>query len=151
MEEKLIAPCGMNCQLCIAYQFKELDLNKQGFHRTYCPGCIPRGLHCTHMGHHCELLKKGLVRFCSDCADFPCQRLKSLDRRYRTKYQMSMIDNLKFIDELGMSAFLEKEAKSWTCPKCKDSMICCHNGLCLNCDLDSLKQKKYVKAFKENS
>lgn len=43
MREELIAPCGMNCGLCISYQFKENDLNKKGFHRTYCPGCIPRG------------------------------------------------------------------------------------------------------------
>ncbi len=54
MKEMLIAPCGMNCSLCIAYQFKEKDLNKQGFHRKYCPGCIPRGKHCTHMGNRCD-------------------------------------------------------------------------------------------------
>jgi hypothetical protein len=59
MKEQLIAPCGMNCSLCIAYQFREKDLNKQGFHRTYCPGCIPRGKNCTHMGEQCELLGKG--------------------------------------------------------------------------------------------
>lgn len=42
-KEALIAPCGMNCSLCIAYQFKEKDLNKRGFHKKYCPGCLPRG------------------------------------------------------------------------------------------------------------
>ena len=31
--QDLIAPCGMNCSLCIAYQFRILDINKQGFHR----------------------------------------------------------------------------------------------------------------------
>ncbi|MDD2522552.1 MAG: DUF3795 domain-containing protein [Anaerolineaceae bacterium] len=31
MEEELIAPCGMNCSLCAAYQFKQKDLNKQVF------------------------------------------------------------------------------------------------------------------------
>ena len=31
MEEKLIAPCGMDCSLCIAYQFMKKDLNKKGF------------------------------------------------------------------------------------------------------------------------
>ena len=43
MDENLIAPCGMNCSLCIAYQFMKNDSNKRGFHKTYCPGCIPRG------------------------------------------------------------------------------------------------------------
>ncbi|HAE43388.1 MAG TPA: hypothetical protein DCG34_10825, partial [Clostridiales bacterium] len=54
MEDKLIAPCGMNCALCIAYQFRDKDLNKKGFKRMYCPGCIPRGKHCTHMADKCE-------------------------------------------------------------------------------------------------
>jgi len=28
MDEDLIAPCGMNCCLCIVYQFNEKDINK---------------------------------------------------------------------------------------------------------------------------
>lgn len=34
MDEKLIAPCGMNCYLCIAYQFRKNDINKRGFHKN---------------------------------------------------------------------------------------------------------------------
>ena len=143
MEEKLIAPCGMNCRLCIAYQFMQGDLNKQGFHRKYCPGCIPRGENCVHMGDRCEVLGKGKDRFCYECQAFPCKRLKALDKRYRTKYHMSMIDTLKFIQENGMVMFLKKEASRWRCPECGD-MICCHNGLCLNinCHLEKLLQNK---------
>lgn len=143
MIEKLIAPCGMNCRLCISYQAMRNDLNKQGFHKKYCPGCIPRGENCTHMGDQCELLGKGSVRFCFECKDFPCKRLKALDKRYRTKYHMSMIENLKFIQENGMEVFLEKEQTTWHCTKC-NNIICCHNGLCMNCNLDTLrKNKKY--------
>ncbi len=143
MKENLIAPCGMNCSLCIAYQFMEKDLNKQGFRKKYCPGCIPRGENCTHMGTKCDLLGKGLVRFCFECESFPCNRLKSLDKRYRTKYHLSMIENLKHIKENGIERFLENEEIKWRCSEC-DDVICCHNGLCLNCSLDKLIQdKKY--------
>lgn len=143
MEEELIAPCGMNCGLCVNYQFMEKDLNKQGFHRTYCPGCIPRGKNCTFMSSHCELVGKGLVRFCFECEKFPCTRLKALDKRYKTKYHMSMIENLTLIKECGMEKFLESEENNWRCPQC-GSVICCHNGLCLNCGIDRLhKNKKY--------
>lgn len=143
MEDKLIAPCGMNCALCIAYQFRDKDLNKKGFKRMYCPGCIPRGKHCTHMADKCELLGKGLLRFCYECESFPCKRLKSLDKRYRTKYHMSMIENLNFIQENGMDAFLAQEETKWLCPEC-NGVICCHNGLCLNCNLDKLRlNRKY--------
>ncbi|HED23846.1 MAG TPA: DUF3795 domain-containing protein, partial [Firmicutes bacterium] len=139
--DNLIAPCGMNCSLCLAYQFMKYDLNKHGFHRKYCPGCIPRGENCTHMGNKCELLGKGKVRFCYECQDFPCKRLKSLDKRYRTKYHLSMIENLGFIKEYGLKVFLEREEEKWRCPEC-GGMICCHNGLCLTCKFDILLQNK---------
>jgi len=143
MQEELIAPCGMNCSLCIAYQFRRNDLNKQSFRRKYCPGCIPRGQNCTHMGDQCELLGQGKVRFCYECAAFPCKRLKALDKRYRTKYHMSMLENLAFIRDLGMESFLKKEEAQWRCPEC-GGVICCHNGLCLHCHLDTLsRNKKY--------
>ena len=143
MDVNLIAPCGMNCSLCIAYQFMKSDLNKHGFHRKYCPGCIPRGKNCTHMADKCELLGKGMIRFCYECQEFPCKRLKSLDTRYRTKYHMSMIENLIFIRNYGIEKFLEKEDEKWKCPECGE-LICCHNGLCFNCNLDTfLSNKKY--------
>lgn len=141
IQKDLIAPCGMNCSVCIAYQFREKDLNKQGFHRTYCLGCIPRGRNCTHMGDQCELLGKGTVRFCYECEAFPCKRLKFLDKRCRTKYHMSMIENLVFIKDQGMASFLEKEEAKQRCHVCF-GVICCHNGLCMNCNLEPLRQNK---------
>ena len=82
MEEKLIAPCGMNCGVCVSYLAMKNDLKKKGFGKSYCSGCIPRGKNCAFMKKQCDLLGKGLVRFCYDCGDFPCRRLKSLDKRY---------------------------------------------------------------------
>ena len=137
----LIAPCGMNCGVCVSYLAMKYDLKKQGFRKTYCSGCRPRGKNCTFMKKHCDLLGKGLVRFCYECEKFPCSRLKDLDKRYRTKYHMSMIENLKFIKEHGIERFLEKEEVKWRCPECGE-VICCHNGLCLNCGLDKLRQNK---------
>lgn len=143
MKPELIAPCGMNCRLCIAYQAKENDLDKQGFHRKYCPGCIPRGENCTFMKDSCELVGQGKVRFCFECENYPCKRLKALDKRYRTKYHMSMIGNLNSIKEQGMDSFLKQQEEKWQCPKCGGT-ICCHNGLCLKCSIDKLRlNKKY--------
>ena len=141
MQVSLVAPCGMNCALCVSYQFKKLDLNKKGFHRRYCPGCIPRGKHCTFMGNHCEKLKKGLLRFCFMCEVFPCVRLKALDKRYREKYSMSMIENLRFIHSHTIEEFLKRQSDTWQCTRCKE-LKCCHLSLCLNCDVDKLKHRK---------
>ena len=71
----------------------------------------------------------------------PCRQLKALDKRYRTKYHLSMLHNLEFIQKHGITKFLEKEAEKWHCPDCGGT-ICCHNGLCLSCNLDTLKRNK---------
>jgi hypothetical protein len=147
-KEDLIAPCGMNCGLCVSYLAMKNDLNRQGFHKKYCPGCIPRGEYCLFMKDQCNLVGKGLVRFCFECGNFPCRRLKSLDKRYRTKYHMSMIDNLKAIQEGGMDKFLNTQKVKWTCPNCGGS-ICCHNGLCLHCEVDELRDNKKYR-WEEN-
>lgn len=143
MREGLIAPCGMNCGVCLGYLGMRHEINKKGFRRQYCLGCRPRGENCTFMARQCEKLGKGLVHFCYKCADFPCRRLKALDKRYRTKYHLSMIENLEFIRDHGIDEFLSKEAEKWRCAECGD-VICCHNGLCLKCSLGRLlRNRKY--------
>jgi hypothetical protein len=139
---ELIAPCGMNCALCWAYQAQQYDLKQQGINRKYCPGCIPRGEHCLHMRNWCATVGKGLVRFCFECADFPCARLKRLDKRYSTKYHMSMIGNLIFLRDKGMEAFLNDQEEKWMCGICGKHLVCCHNGLCLECQLDVLLKNR---------
>ncbi len=141
MESTLIAPCGMNCALCSSYLSMKNDLKKQGIMRSYCVGCRPRGKNCAFMKKSCDLLANGLVQYCFECEEFPCRRLKALDKRYRTNYQMSMIENQEYIRDNGMEAFLEKEAKKWRCPEC-GGVICCHNGICYSCGLEKLKTKK---------
>ncbi len=134
LNDEFIAPCGMNCRLCVNFQAMLYDLDKKGFNRMYCPGCRPRGKHCLHLQSHCNLVGRGLIKYCYECEEFPCKRLKGLDKRYRTKYRLSMIENLILIREKGIDVFLAEEETKWKCPDC-GSLICCHNGLCLNCNL----------------
>jgi len=128
VKSKLIAPCGMNCDLCIAYL---RDKNK-------CPGCNFQGKpdsdyfkKCSIK--NCDFLKDNKLKFCSDkCERFPCKRLKNLDKRYRTRYEMSMIENLKEIKENGVKKFLKKQEKKYKCPECGNT-ICVHNRKCYSC------------------
>jgi hypothetical protein len=147
MNEQLIAPCGMNCGLCSSYLAMKNDLKRKGFGKTYCAGCLPGGRNC-HYKRQCELLRKGLVRFCYECRDFPCSRLKTLDKRYRTFYHMSMIENLEYMKTYGMEMFLEQQMEKWRCPEC-GGVICCHNGMCYECQLDKLRQKKHKYRWEE--
>jgi len=124
----LIAPCGMNCGLCMAYL---RDRNK-------CAGCrgpdenktITR-LRCKIK--NCDFFKDGDGEFCFECDDFPCHKLEHLDKRYRNKYHMSMISNLKSIKSNGLEKFLVDETEKWTCPECGGT-ICVHKGRCSSCN-----------------
>ena len=148
MNEELIAPCGMNCNICSRYLALRSDIRGKGIRMAYCSGCLPQGKDC-HYKRQCNLLGKGLVRFCHDCDDFPCRRLKTLDKRYRTFYHMSMIENLQYIKENGIGQFLDREKERWQCPQCGE-IICCHNGICFNCGLDLLKNKKKLYRWEDN-
>lgn len=123
----MIAPCGMNCWLCIAYLRD----------RNPCPGCRgddrvkPKTRSACRI-KKCEKMAKGKTTYCFGCADFPCDRLKHLDKLYRTKYGMSMIDNLNRIKESGIRQFVKDEEKKWTCPNCGE-LICVHKPQCLHC------------------
>ena len=55
-----------------------------------------------------------------------------LDKRYRTNYGMSMIENLERIKEIGLNVFVEGERERWLCLKC-GGVICVHRGYCYDC------------------
>ena len=136
----LIAPCGMNCAICGNYLAYKNDIKSKGVRMPYCSGCRIRNKKCAFLKRQCELLMKNKVRYCCECKKFPCDRLKKIDKRYRTHYRMSMIENLNMIKENGIEKFLEKENTKWKCPNCS-GFVSCHNGICFKCDLDKLKQK----------
>ena len=127
----LIAPCGMNCRLCLGY-IREKDT---------CPSCRLIDQQDNQKSkssnrcriRNCDLIAKGKIKYCSsDCGRFPCARLKQLDKRYRTNYGMSMIDNLNMIEEYGIRHFIRNEKERKICPECGE-MICVHRPTCLSC------------------
>ncbi|RPH31047.1 MAG: DUF3795 domain-containing protein [Bacteroidales bacterium] len=125
---QLIAPCGINCGVCLAYLRTK---NK-------CEGCwgsdTKKPKHCVACSiKNCEHLLKTTSKFCYDCEKYPCSRIKQLDKRYRTKYKMSIIDNLLLIKESGLSNFIQLDKIKWSCKNCGGT-ICVHRGYCLDCD-----------------
>jgi len=134
MEKELIAPCGMNCNIC-RYHYRKKDT---------CPGCkgpdenkTKYCIDCKIV--NCEVIKNNNSGFCYECSNIPCTRLKNLDKRYSTKYHMSMLENLEFIRDRGIDVFLKKEKKKWTCPEC-GGIVTCHGGMCLSCGFKKIKK-----------
>jgi hypothetical protein len=140
----LVAPCGMNCGICSSYLASSHDIKNQGVRMPYCRGCRPGNKSCAWLKKRCRLRREGRVKSCYECPDFPCDPLKTLDKRYRERYRMSMLENLAFIKDHDIDAFLTKEEKKWQCPDCSGT-ICCHNGICFDCGVDRLMTRITTK------
>jgi hypothetical protein len=116
LNKDLIAPCGMNCGLCRAH-LKAANT---------CAGCRKIGKDCPVSRLKCPIRtcteRKG--EFCYECAKFPCDKLKHLDKRYRKKYGMSQIENLEFIRAKGMEEFLKSERGKYQSDK---GIFCVHD------------------------
>lgn len=133
MEPKLVAPCGMNCNACSAYLAYSTGLPKSRGKITHCQGCLPRNKKCAFLKGECREIRDGEIRFCFECGTFPCQRLEKIDARYRNSYGVSLIGNLKEIEEKGLDAFLGRQADEFRCEKCGGTRSI-HNGRCYGCE-----------------
>lgn len=121
----MLAPCGMNCAVCYAYLRKK---------RT-CAGC--RGPEDSQPAYcsRCQIRNCALDRgmdICSECSSFPCTLVKRIDKRYRVKYQVSLIENAIRIKAVGANQFLLEEEKKWTCATCGGA-ISLHARACSEC------------------
>jgi hypothetical protein len=128
---ELIAPCGMNCALCRAYNAYIHGIPRQRGKVTHCTGCLPRAKNC-YIKRGCKKLSKHQIQSCSECETMPCKKLDHLDQRYRERYSMSMVENLKIIKTQGIQEFLKSQAERYTCPSCGD-VVCVHDGKCYSC------------------
>jgi hypothetical protein len=127
ISRKLIAICGMNCRLCSAYKRKKnacLGCRAEiGSRLSSCERCNIR---------NCDQAVDGKLLYCYQCESYPCERIKHIDKRYRTKYGMSMIENLGLIKVAGIRKFLINEQIKWNCPRC-GQILTVHKPHCLTC------------------
>lgn len=122
-----IAPCGLHCALCYAFQRRKKP----------CPGCnapdVGKLPHCTKCTiRNCPDLRLSGDAWEHGCGKFPCRRLRQLDARYRIRYGVSLLQNLRDIAACGLAPFLEREAREWACPACS-ARLCVHHGSCPSC------------------
>jgi hypothetical protein len=122
-----IAPCGMNCGVCLGY-LREMNT---------CPGCrfimanqVKTRVNCVI--RNCAFLSETNSKFCYDCQKYPCKRIQQLDKRYRLKYSTSLMGNLERIKDTGLEAFTRSEYEKWLCQQCGGT-ICIHRGYCMKC------------------
>ncbi|HPG41293.1 MAG TPA: DUF3795 domain-containing protein [bacterium] len=128
---ELIAPCGMNCAICSRYL-----AFKNNIKRSQCTGCRTQLSPCTYLFAKCTGINnttQGKAVFCFECSQYPCKQIKRMEKRYKNIYKMSVIENLEFIREKGLNAFIEEQYRTYRCSRCGE-LISIHNKKCFKCD-----------------
>ncbi len=126
MNTKSIAPCGLICDLCYAFQRKK---NK-------CDGCNSSGNKTAHCSN-CRIKqcpeKNKETDLCIKCGKYPCKIIKDLEKRYKLKYGESIFDNFNLIKDSGIREFVKLQSEEWKCSNCGE-LLCVHNPRCSYCD-----------------
>ena len=76
--------------------------------------------------------------YCFECMEYPCKRLKYLDKQYRLKYKMSILENLDYIKQKGEEAFIASQSQKYTCPDC-GKLRTVHYEYCIYCKQEKKK------------
>lgn len=122
---ELFAPCGMNCLVCY----------KHCYHKKPCAGCLNGD---GEKPEHCRVCKvKDRVKsrdltYCYECSDFPCKWMKNLEKSYRKRYGVSLVENSGYVQKHGLEQFMEVQKEWYTCPKC-GGIISLHDRECSEC------------------
>jgi hypothetical protein len=119
---ELITPCGLYCGVCPLYKARTDEALRGKIAGAMgipvesvflCPGCRPLKGECPQAGGDpvCETYacaeRKG-VRYCYECADFPCLKLAPCADRARELPHNAKVYHLLLLEKMGADAFLEQ-------------------------------------------
>ena len=121
----MIAPCGLNCNACYAH----LRVKNR------CSGCNLPDANTPNYCRKCAIKScaesKALI-LCVFCEDYPCKRIKHIDKRYRDKYHVQIIAQSQELKAIGIETFMANEKTRWTCSNC-GGVINMHTQTCSEC------------------
>jgi len=131
---KLVGICGLYCGTCPQYlAWQENDTEQLAkisqehdipVEEIRCDGCLSDRvisfcLECRHGFRQCAKEKK--VTWCFECPDFPCQRLRDFTKVHIVDgipHHAHVIDDLQYMKEYGVKAWVEKQEEAGRCPRC---------------------------------
>ncbi len=128
----MFAPCGMNCMVCYRHCVSKKS----------CGGCFQDTDGKSEGCKSCRIqscVKEKGIQYCFSCKHFPCKLIQKMDKRYRDRYNQSLIENSIQVREHGLVAFLAAERSKWICGKC-DRIISLHDNECSECRTFSEKK-----------
>ena len=124
IDESMLAPGGRNCLLC----YRHLGKNP-------CPGCRVRPAEPGAYQSKCYMRacteSRGYTT-CADCAERPCKRVKTFQKRYMDGYGVDLSALAESLQSSGAEALLREQLQANTCADC-GHLIDLHFGVCSGC------------------
>ncbi len=127
IDQKMFAPCGMNCKVC----YRHLRQKKA------CMGCL---LSDDNKPEHCRKCKIKVcaksknITYCYECGDYPCKRIKYMEKSYTQRYGTGLMQNSSSVKSDGLAKFMHDEKVRWTCVHC-GGIVSLHDAQCSECHL----------------
>ena len=125
IENALFAPCGMDCLVCSVHLKKKKP----------CSGCLSDDAGKPERCKDCKIKlcaqAKG-ISYCFACADFPCQGIHNLEKSYKKRDHLSLLENSQVVKDKGLEFFLQSEKNKWSCADCQ-GVISLHDKTCSEC------------------
>jgi len=70
--------------------------------------------------------------YCFECSEYPCKRIKALEKSYNKRYQASLMGNSRFVQAHGLERFMEQQRAQYVCPEC-GGVVSIHGRECSEC------------------
>lgn len=131
-KSQLVSRCGLWCGACRTYLIQKKDLFEEKGYKRGCKGCWIQDKNCAFLKKKCPALRNGKIDYCFECETLPCEHLKNIDDKYREKYNISLIANLKRMKEIGIESWVQEQEKLYQCPECGGE-ISMHDKECFDC------------------
>ena len=118
--------CGLFCETCPTFADGE------------CKGCLS-----DHVAERCLICRPGFrdcvkergITRCSECNDFPCERLQKFRDCHVVNcisHHEHILDYVRAQREMGVEAWVEEQEKQHLCPECGTMLIWCERT-CRGC------------------
>lgn len=140
-ENNLAGRCGAYCGACRSYLLQKKSLFEEKGYKRGCKGCKVQDKNCAFVKKGCKALRNKEIEYCFECEKMPCERLTSINNRYKSKYNVNFLDNLNRMKEIGVDQWLEEQKLLYTCPECGGE-ICVHDEECYDCGYKYNPNKK---------
>ena len=129
IEVAMFALCGMNCMVCY----------KHCYNKKPCDGCLNSDIGKPEHCRKCKIkdcVKEKGISYCFECSEYPCKRIKSLEKSYNSRYGASLMDNSSKVKEIGLVEFMILQQREYTCSAC-GGIISIHDSECSECQTKS--------------